>query len=32
MKTLVTREKRAQAAAVMMAVMATKLLGTKGIL
>jgi hypothetical protein len=32
MKTLATREKRAQAAAATMAVMATKLLGTKGIL
>jgi hypothetical protein len=32
MKTLATREKRALAAASTMAVMATKLLGTKGIL
>jgi hypothetical protein len=32
MKTIATRKKRAQAAAAMMAVMATKLLGTKGIL
>jgi hypothetical protein len=32
MKTLATREKRAQAAVATMAVMVTKLLGTKGIL